>query len=210
MRFGMIRRPAYEPLAVPELDWFNRLLNGGLRPAAYLLSGEPGSNKTTIVVLLAGKLAEAGIKVLLVLTEQTPYEVEKVFARVYGGRECVPNIVWENVEYELVENRRGAVGPQLGGGLSGVGTSSGEQHQVTVVDAALLSIEEVPEARSTGDLGTPGRTKKPRGNTVSLLAAEANTADAAATGGGRHRNQRGGEILHGGVRPPTSSGCGPS
>jgi KaiC/GvpD/RAD55 family RecA-like ATPase len=103
MRFGTIRRPAYEPLTVPELDWFNGLLNGGLRPAAYLLSGEPGSNKTTIVVLLAGKLAEAGIKLLLVLTEQTPYEVEKVFARVYGGRECVPDVVWENVEYELVD-----------------------------------------------------------------------------------------------------------
>lgn len=94
-----------EPISVPELSWMAAALNGGLREgSAYLLSDEPGSNKTTLAVHLAVSLATQGIPVLFVLTEQTPAELVGVVARVCGGKaDAVPATVWKALDYELLD-----------------------------------------------------------------------------------------------------------
>lgn len=68
------------------LDWLDAPLNGGLRAGgSYLLSGAPGSNKTTLAVQAAANLAAQGVHVLLVLTEQTPAELRGILRRAAGG-----------------------------------------------------------------------------------------------------------------------------
>lgn len=98
-----------EPISVPKLSWMAAALNGGLREgSSYLLSGEPGSNKTTLAVHLAVSLATQGIPVLFVLTEQTPAELVGVVARVCGGKaDAVPATVWKALDYELLDRPEG-------------------------------------------------------------------------------------------------------
>lgn len=91
-----IRERAVLPLGI---DWLNDPLNGGLmQGGAYLVAGEPGGNKTTLVVQVAMDLAMQGRKVLIALNEQTPSELRAIFSRVGGGE--VPDAVIENVIVE--------------------------------------------------------------------------------------------------------------
>lgn len=89
-----------------ELDWLNAVLNGGIRRgAAYLLTGPPGSNKTTLCVQAAVDLALQGCTVVFLLSEQTPEEAVPVFARVVGSDLArLPSDVQDNVSLHTFES----------------------------------------------------------------------------------------------------------
>ena len=93
------------PICPTGLPWLDTPLNGGLREGgSYLLSGAPGSNKTTLAVQAAVSMAARGLRVLLVLTEQTPADLQDVVARVCpGGLAGVPLAVWENLDCEMLD-----------------------------------------------------------------------------------------------------------
>lgn len=85
---------------LPELPWLDRNLNGGLREGgAYLLSGEPGANKTTLAVQVAFALASQGGRILMVLNEQSPSDLLRIFGRVHGNSH-LPKAVRENITIE--------------------------------------------------------------------------------------------------------------
>ncbi|HJR53578.1 MAG TPA: ATPase domain-containing protein, partial [Gemmatimonadota bacterium] len=57
-----------------ELD---RLLGGGIVPGGlYLLGGEPGIGKSTLVLQVAGRLAREGRKVLYLAGEESPGQIK--------------------------------------------------------------------------------------------------------------------------------------
>lgn len=93
-------------LKLGRLPWLNGVVNCGLRAGGcYLISGEPGGNKTTLAVQLAASLALDGKRVLMVLTEQTVPEVRAIFGRVLGCTpDRVPRSIWDNVRFELLGN----------------------------------------------------------------------------------------------------------
>lgn len=71
-----------DPTGVGELD---RVLGGGLvRGGAYLLAGEPGVGKSTLLFQVAARAASAGRRVLLVCGEETPEQV-RIRAERLGG-----------------------------------------------------------------------------------------------------------------------------
>lgn len=54
------------------MDEFNRVLGGGIVPGSYaLLGGDPGIGKSTLLLQVAGKLANSGIKVLYISGEES-------------------------------------------------------------------------------------------------------------------------------------------
>lgn len=79
---------AAKPTGVAELD---RVLGGGLVPGgAYLVAGEPGVGKSTLLFQVARKAAEAGDRVLIVCGEETPEQV-RIRAERLGG---APDELW--------------------------------------------------------------------------------------------------------------------
>ncbi len=71
-----------EPTGLAELD---RVLGGGLvRGGAYLVAGEPGVGKSTLLFQVAAAAAAAGRRVLLVCGEETPEQV-RIRADRLGG-----------------------------------------------------------------------------------------------------------------------------
>lgn len=73
---------AADPTGLPELD---RVLGGGLvRGGAYLVAGEPGVGKSTLLFQVASRTASAGHRVLLVCGEETPEQV-RIRADRLGG-----------------------------------------------------------------------------------------------------------------------------
>ena len=70
LRLSTSAPDASEPTGLAELD---RVLGGGLvRGGAYLLAGEPGVGKSTLLFQVASRAAAAGRRVLLICGEETP------------------------------------------------------------------------------------------------------------------------------------------
>lgn len=79
---------AAEPTGIPELD---RVLGGGLvRGGAYLLAGEPGVGKSTLLFQVAARAAAGGRRVLMICGEETPEQV-RIRADRLGGP---PDELW--------------------------------------------------------------------------------------------------------------------
>ena len=79
---------ASEATGIGELD---RVLGGGLvRGGAYLLAGEPGVGKSTLLFQVAARAAAAGRRVLLICGEETPEQV-RIRAERLGGP---PSELW--------------------------------------------------------------------------------------------------------------------
>ena len=71
-----------EPTGLAELD---RVLGGGLiRGGAYLVAGEPGVGKSTLLFQVASRAASAGRRALLICGEETPEQV-RIRADRLGG-----------------------------------------------------------------------------------------------------------------------------
>ena len=76
---------AHVPTGIAELD---RVLGGGLvRGGAYLVAGEPGIGKSTLLLQLARGAAAAGKRVLAVCGEETPEQVRARADRLGGVAE---------------------------------------------------------------------------------------------------------------------------
>jgi len=79
---------ANRPTGIGELD---RVLGGGLAPGgAYLIAGEPGIGKSTLLLQVARAAAAAGQRVLLVCGEETPEQVRSRAERLGG----IPAELW--------------------------------------------------------------------------------------------------------------------
>ena len=148
------KRAAKRATGVGELD---RILGGGLASGgSYLVAGEPGIGKSTLVLQVVRAAAAEGNRVLLVCGEETPEQV-RVRAERLGG---APADLWATRACEL---------PAI---LSAV-TASGAS--VVVVD----SIQSVADPSLPGSPGTIGqvracadavvRAAKARGATVVLV-----------------------------------------
>ncbi|HUP18928.1 MAG TPA: DNA repair protein RadA [Gemmatimonadota bacterium] len=62
------------PTGTPELD---RLLGGGIVPGGlYLVGGEPGIGKSTLLLQMAGALAARGSRVLILAGEESPAQIK--------------------------------------------------------------------------------------------------------------------------------------
>ncbi|WP_313812965.1 DNA repair protein RadA [Glutamicibacter sp.] len=71
---------AFRPSGVPELD---RVLGGGLVPAAaILLAGEPGVGKSTLLLDVAAKAAQTGLRVLYLTGEESAAQVKSRAERI--------------------------------------------------------------------------------------------------------------------------------
>lgn len=89
-------------LALTGLPFLVEPLNGGLRPGGlYLLAGAPGANKSTLAVQLASECAIAGGRVLYLLTEQAPAELDGIVRRVKGDD---ANRLLANIEREPLDD----------------------------------------------------------------------------------------------------------
>jgi DNA repair protein RadA/Sms len=74
-----------EYFSIPSLPWLNEAVgNGFVRGGVYLLAGEPGIGKTTLALQILGDLAERGMKVLYVTTEQGLGDIKRALQRVYA------------------------------------------------------------------------------------------------------------------------------
>lgn len=149
MYLKAIKRCMLHRQGFTELAWLNQILDGGFIPgAAYLLSGEPGTNKTTLGVQIASSLAHQNKKILMLINEQTPGELRTVFGRVTGRRNAnLPQLLLENIAVEpfdtpadllhLIRRKIPVCYPELdliiidslqGGGLASTATSSYRQY----------------------------------------------------------------------------------
>ena len=80
------------PLAHFSLTDFDRLLDG-VRPRLTIISGEPGTGKTSLLLQMADDLARQGIPVLFVSLEISPVQlVAKSLARLSAGKLAVADI----------------------------------------------------------------------------------------------------------------------
>ncbi len=95
-----------------DVGEFDRVAGGGLVPGSViLLAGEPGIGKSTLVLLLASKLAGKGKKVLYVSAEESPVQLRMRFERL--GMADTENLFFvpEN-EIKNVENAIETVVPE--------------------------------------------------------------------------------------------------
>lgn len=77
-----------ERVSLPSLPWLNDALGGGfVRGGIYLLAGEPGIGKTTLVLQVLGDLAANGTRALYVTTEQGLPDVNSALLRIHAGPE---------------------------------------------------------------------------------------------------------------------------
>ncbi len=71
-------------LDIPHLPWLKKSINSDLiKGGIYLLAGEPGIGKTTLVLQILGDLSRQGVKVLYIPTEQSLSDVKRVVNRIY-------------------------------------------------------------------------------------------------------------------------------
>lgn len=75
-----------EILEVPSLPWITDAIGQGfVRGGVYLLAGEPGIGKTTLSLQVLGDVAQRGLKVLYVTTEQGLPDIKRAVQRVHGS-----------------------------------------------------------------------------------------------------------------------------
>lgn len=97
-RLGEIERKGSQLIEVPSLPWLNKVLNGGfVRGAVYLLAGDAGLGKTTLVNMVLGDMASRGRKVLYITTEQSLGEFKAAIERVHGRNGALPNTIVQNL-----------------------------------------------------------------------------------------------------------------
>ena len=134
---------AAEPTGIAELD---RVLGGGLvRGGAYLLAGEPGVGKSTLLFQVAAAAATTGRRVLMVCGEETPEQV-RMRANRLGGP---PPELWATRATDV---------PSL---TSGIESSA----------PALVIVDSV-QSLSRGDVpGLPGSIGQVRACADSLIRA---------------------------------------
>jgi len=96
-KLGEIERKGSQFIEVPALPWLNKTLNGGfVRGAVYLLAGDAGLGKTTLVNQALGDIAARGRKVLYITTEQSLGEFKAAIERVHGRNGALPNAITQN------------------------------------------------------------------------------------------------------------------
>lgn len=96
-KLGEIERKGPQFIEVPSLPWLNRALNGGfVRGAVYLLAGDAGLGKTTLVNQALGDIASRGRKVLYITTEQSLGEFKSAMERVHGRNGTLSNAIVQN------------------------------------------------------------------------------------------------------------------
>lgn len=96
-KLGEIERKGSQFVEVPSLSWLNKALNGGfVRGAVYLLAGDAGLGKTTLVNQALGGIASHGRKVLYISTEQSLGEFKTAMERVHGRNGALPNAIIQN------------------------------------------------------------------------------------------------------------------
>ena len=89
---GAMRRPT----GVGEFD---RTLGGGLVPgASILLGGEPGVGKSTLLLQIAGRMAEDGGSVLLASAEESAAQVALRASRLVGAYDEVDLVISNDVD----------------------------------------------------------------------------------------------------------------
>jgi DNA repair protein RadA/Sms len=138
----------HRPTGIPEFD---RVLGGGLVPgAAILLSGEPGVGKSTLLLEVAARIAQAGERVLYVSAEESASQVR------------------------LRAERTGALHDELYlAAETDLATILG---QVDAVKPKLLivdSVQTVSSAMSDGAPGQPAQVREVAG-TLTRIAKERN------------------------------------
>ncbi|MGH2727471.1 MAG: DNA repair protein RadA [Actinomycetota bacterium] len=136
-------RSGTETTGIAELD---RVLGGGLvRGGAYLLAGEPGIGKSTLLFQVAALTATAGRRVLMICGEETPEQV-RIRADRLGGP---PAELWATRATDV---------PAI--------TSA-----IDAASPALVIVDSV-QSLSRGDLpGVPGSIGQVRGCAEALVRA---------------------------------------
>jgi len=87
-RLDDITSKSHDYLEVVGLPWIREAVGAGfIRGGVYLLAGEPGIGKTTLALELLGDLAQQGMKVLYITTEQGMGDVKRAIQRVLGSKD---------------------------------------------------------------------------------------------------------------------------
>jgi DNA repair protein RadA/Sms len=112
MRFDEIesQTEARVPSGVTEFD---RVLGGGIVPGSLiLLGGEPGIGKSTIIIQVADKLSEQGVRVLYVSGEESERQIKMRGERLGVKAEnlyLLPETNLERIFDEIERNEPGAI-----------------------------------------------------------------------------------------------------
>lgn len=78
--------PSQEILDAPSLPWLTQAIGDGfVRGGVYLLAGEPGIGKTTLSLQILGDVAQRGMKVLYITTEQGLPDIKGAVQRVHAA-----------------------------------------------------------------------------------------------------------------------------
>lgn len=97
-RLDDITSKSHDYLEVAGLPWIREAVGPGfIRGGVYLLAGEPGIGKTTLALELLGDLAQQGMKVLYITTEQGMGDVKRAIQRVLSSKDGkLPDKIREN------------------------------------------------------------------------------------------------------------------
>ena len=93
-----IQGKGQEYLRVSSLPWLEEAIGEGfVRGGTYLLAGEPGIGKTTLALQILGDIAQRGMKVLYVTTEQGLSDIKRALQRIHGTKDGrLPRGISEN------------------------------------------------------------------------------------------------------------------
>lgn len=93
-------------LDISLLPWLRKAINSDLiKGGIYLLAGEPGIGKTTLVLQILGGLGRQGVKVLYIPTEQSLSDVKRVANRIYGSAsKSIQSTINDNLHIDTIDN----------------------------------------------------------------------------------------------------------